>query len=303
MAANAFDQASRYLVRLDPVGFLRWLFAGTLRFLGWLETRSIPFPGEPDRTGDTVACVEDERHPGPLWAVPIEFQSEPDADMFGRLLEYLGSVWRQKRPPERPGERYGVVGCIVNLTGQGDCRRDFQLGPARTLLQPVEFNLAAMDAAATLNAIAAGEVARCALAFIPLMQRGGEDGIIAQWLEIARAEPNERKRGDYSSLALVFAELTKRRAPWQEALKGWNVKESQQVLEWQAEAEQRGEKRGEERGELRGVRNSLRIVLENRFGMLSEEFLRRLDAVTDLGRLQAALKQATGIQTPDELHL
>ncbi len=48
MAVNPYDQASRYLMRLDPAGLLRWLFAvavGQLRFLGWLETRSIPFPG------------------------------------------------------------------------------------------------------------------------------------------------------------------------------------------------------------------------------------------------------------------
>ena len=50
------------------------------------------------------------------------------------------------------------------------------------------------------------------------------------------AEPDERRRGEYGGLALVFAEAADRKPVWKEALKGWNMKVSQQVLEWQAEA-------------------------------------------------------------------
>ena len=294
MPANPYDQACRYLMRLDPIGLLRWLFAstaGTLRFLGWLETRNIPFPGEADRIGDLVACLEVVGQPGPLWAVPIEFQSEPDAEMFGRLLEYLGSLWRQKRPPDRPGERYSVVGCLVNLTGTGDCRRDFHFGAARTLLEPQECNLATKDAAATLNAIASGEVTRCVLPFIPLMHQGNQDVIIRQWLEVACAEADDARRGDFGGLALVFAELADCHAPWHEALKGWNVKQSKQVLEWQAEAE------------LRFGRQALRIVLQERFGALSEALLQRINAVDDVERLQEGLRQVAKIKSADELVL
>jgi hypothetical protein len=159
VSANAYDQACRYLARLDPLGLLRWLVPGltaTIRFLGWLETRNIPFPGEPDRTGDTVACLDDAAEPAPLWGVPIEFQTKPDPEMFGRLLEYLGSVWRQKRPPERPGEHYQVAAILVNLTGEGRTARDYRLGGARTLLEPEEINLATRDAALVLAGMAAG---------------------------------------------------------------------------------------------------------------------------------------------------
>jgi hypothetical protein len=41
---------------------------------------------------------------------------------------------------------------------------------------------------------------------------------------------------DYGGLALVFAELAKRLPIWKQALEGWNVQQSQQVLEWQREA-------------------------------------------------------------------
>ena len=41
---------------------------------------------------------------------------------------------------------------------------------------------------------------------------------------------------DYAGLALVFAELTDCRPVWKQALEGWNVEQSIQVLEWQAQA-------------------------------------------------------------------
>src|SRR5208283_1122779 len=96
---------------------------------------------------------------------------------------------------------------------------------------------------------------------IPLMQNGSEPGIITQWLELACAEPDERRRGDYGGLALVFAELAGCRPAWKQALQGWNMQVSQQVLEWQAEAT------------LRTPREDLRTLLEDRFGALSETLL------------------------------
>lgn len=57
---NDFDQAARYAVRrLDPEGFLRWLLGEHLwsawSWRGWLDTQTVPFPGEPDRRCGTVA--------------------------------------------------------------------------------------------------------------------------------------------------------------------------------------------------------------------------------------------------------
>jgi len=44
-----FDQAGRYGAKLDPPEFVRWLVAGlhpSLFFRRWLDTRTLPFPGE-----------------------------------------------------------------------------------------------------------------------------------------------------------------------------------------------------------------------------------------------------------------
>src|SRR5437773_5707723 len=85
--------------------------------------------------------------------------------------------------------------------------------------------------------------------------------MIERWKDLAQAELEARRRADYAGLALVFAELTDCRPAWKQALEGWNVEQSQQVLEWQAEAEQRG--RG--LGKAEGKGDALLQLLELRF--------------------------------------
>jgi hypothetical protein len=221
---NVYDKASRFAAKLDPAGLLRWLLPGlpaAVEFHSWLDTRTLPFPGEPDRTGDTVACLRDAAA-GAWWATPLEFQVRPDEAMFGRLLEYLGRVWRERRPPGDDTGRFHVGAVVVNLTGRGRSSRDMRLGPAapRTCLEVAERNLASEDAAATLTEIAGGRTAACVLVWIPLMHGGGEAGIIEQWKELASAEPDSRRRAEYGALALVFAELSGRRAEWKKGTGG-----------------------------------------------------------------------------------
>jgi hypothetical protein len=56
-----YDQASRFLLRLEAL-LLLWLLKVTAEevgFVGWLDTRGVPWPGQPDRTCDTIAEVRD----------------------------------------------------------------------------------------------------------------------------------------------------------------------------------------------------------------------------------------------------
>ncbi len=149
----------------------------------------------------------------------------------------------------------------------------------RTALQVVERNLGDEDAAAVLAEIAAGRLRLCLLPWIPLLHGGGEAAIIQQWLELAGRETDSRRRSDYGGLALVFAEAAVGRKEWQEALKGWNVVESQQVLEWIAE--------GEAKGEIKGETNALLAVLASRFSPgAPAEVAAAIRAVQDLERLR-----------------
>lgn len=315
MSPNPFDQACRYLAKLDPVAFLAWLLHRlAARFRGWLDTRTLPFPGEPDRTCDTVAALVVEAEPDVFWAMPIEFQTRPGNDLFGRLLEYLARVWRELRPAENiPDARYAVVAAVVNLTGIGRTSRTMELDQAglRTCLQVAERNFSEEDAAATLSDIAAGYCGRCILPFVPLMRGGAEPNIIHEWMKLAEAESDPSRRGDYGGLALVFAELANCRLTWKEALVGWNVEVSQQVLEWQAKARVEGEARGFARGrtegkvegKAEGKAEAILDLLALRFSApIPEELAALIRKTTNLTQLNRWLAAAAKSNTLVDFH-
>jgi len=154
---------------------------------------------------------------------------------------------------------------------------------ARTSLQVIEHNMAEKDAAVVLAGIAAGSIARCLLPWIPLMQKADEPAIIAQWLELAQQEPDTGRRGDYGGLAVVFAEAAGRKPMWKQALEGWNVKESEQVLEWMAE----GKAEGKAEGLIEGEMNALLRTLKGRFPPgPAAELIAAIRACRNLGELQ-----------------
>ena len=77
-------------------------------------------------------------------------------------------------------------------------------------------------------------------AFVSLMKKGGDDGIIRRWLDVVGKEPSRERRGNLT-LAVVFAERTGCTAAWKKALEGFDVIESTIVNEWKAEAARRAE--------------------------------------------------------------
>jgi hypothetical protein len=60
---------------------------------------------------------------------------------------------------------------------------------------------------------------------------------------------------------------------------------------------------GERKGELRSARKLLRALLEDRFGVVPDALLQRIDASTDLEHLQTAVRQVYQIQKLDDLPL
>jgi hypothetical protein len=201
--------------------------------------------------------------------------------------EILPQVARQRKGswigPAPGRERFAVGAVVVNLRGRGSSSRDMVLPDTavRTFLGVEERNLVDEDASAVLAGIADGTLARSLLPWIPLMQGGGEAAIIQQWVEQARQEPDSRRRSDYGGLALVFAEAAGCRKDWKEALKGWNMVESEQVLEWISE------------GRAEGQAEALLRVLARRFPPgPAVEMVAAIRAMKDLGRLGVWLDAA-----------
>src|SRR5947209_4784623 len=117
---NVFDQAARFCIQSDPLGFLHWILPGldpALKFHGWLDTRTLPFPGTPDRTCDTVADLAEDAATDHRWAVISEFQTEPEPELLDRALEYVIRIRRGLRFGPHHRARYQVVAALVSLTG------------------------------------------------------------------------------------------------------------------------------------------------------------------------------------------
>ncbi len=162
MPLNPFDQACRYLLRRYPA-LLLWLLDATeevVLFIRWLNAK-LTIPGFPERENDMIAHVRRQDQGGRPWAIPIEFQVEPDALMFGRLLAYEGLIWLLEKPTEHPGDRFNLVGLVVNLTGIGVAGQDMAWAAGKgTPIQPIERNLQSFRAGDVLDQMAAGKVPR-----------------------------------------------------------------------------------------------------------------------------------------------
>ena len=306
MADTVFDQSSRRAVRLDPPGFFAWLltnFAAVLRFGRWLDTRSTPSPGGREPTADTVAELHELAAAAPPWLFLLEFQTEPDANMFGRLLVQLGEAWQHLHPDPERGSRYQLGDGVVNLTGTSEsmpASHLYQLPGGDGLVCGARFReryLAEESADQTLRRLESGELSRVVLVFVPLTQDGGEDAIIRRWLDVASQEADSRLRAEYASLALVMAEQKDWFPAWNQALKEWNMRESQVVKEWKLE----GKQEGKLEGRIETLREMLRFLLQDRFGAVPEEWSARIEAAADPERLQQAVRQVPKLTRLEDL--
>jgi hypothetical protein len=223
---------------------------------------------------------------------------QPDPLMFGRRLEYLGRLWRAEKPSPGRGDRYGLGAAVINLTGVGRASFDSEWLPAgpRTCLRVGERNPARESAADALAAVAGGTRSAAHLPLVPLMKEGAGAGIIEEWVRLAAAESDPRRRSEHGALALVFAEATGVWPVWKEALKDWNMVESQQVLEWQAEA--RAE--GEARGRLRATGAALVAFLEARFQTMPPDLVDRIRTTSDVERLAGLVALAGKASSLDQ---
>jgi hypothetical protein len=238
-----FDVTARGTAKREPVGFFRWVLPRldpALSFVGWLDARTAPQPPETELTCDALAEFATAGRPEEPWIFVTEFQLEPKENDLERTLEYMLRFRRERRPTSDPRLKYQVGGVLLHLTGpaQPDLlamplpgMTEFGLGG-----RVVRMALREEDAAATLTRVASGKLSRCVLPWVSLMRGGGGPAVIEEWKRVADLEPDHQVRLQYAAGAWLFAELPDVQVQWGRALEGWNVRESQLVLEWQAEA-------------------------------------------------------------------
>ena len=123
------------------------------------------------------------------------------------------------------------------------------------------------------------------------MKGGDTVEIIAEWKRLADQEPDLEKRRLYGGLVLVFAELVDRRPMWKKELEGWNVKRSQTVMEWEAEAELRATRR-----------NLLRVLKAHLQQEVPPSLVQIIEAQENLAVLETWLEKAVTVSSFDEMN-
>jgi hypothetical protein len=258
---GAFDQAARFAAQADPQTVVRRALLPTglaFTFREWLDTRTIPLPGGPDRTADLVAALDVEASQPVL--LVIEFQSQHDPEKLDVTLEEAAILRGHARHGADRKSKYKVLTSLVYL--QGRCPDDVVdmtvPGGFGTRHAPLIWNVGEDDAAATLEAVASGQASWGMLFWVPLMAGSATDKVIARWKEVvAQVVSDQRTCGNLVGIALVFAELAGRGLEWKRGLENFEMTESQVVNEWI--------NRGEARGKLTERRQTLLELLEIRF--------------------------------------
>jgi hypothetical protein len=261
---GAFDQAARFAAQADPEAVLRRVLAPTgvaLRFRDWLDTRTLPLPGGPDRIADLVAALDDPAAPDRPALLVLEFQAQHDPDKLDVTLEEAAILRGHARHGDDRKGKYRVLTALVYL--RGSCPEgvlDMTLpGGFGTRHAPLLWDVAGDDARVLLDAVAGGAASWGMLFWVPLMAGGGEEAVVGRWKEVVAAVVAERRmRGNLAGIALVFAELAGCYLAWERGLEGWEMTESQVVNRWLSQ--------GETRGKLEEGRLFLTRFLRRRFG-------------------------------------
>ncbi len=261
------DDTARYALKLAPAEQIAWLVPmldADLQWRRWLDTEMLAFPGEPKRRCDTVAELVSQARTGPPWALVLEAEARPRSSMLDRVLEYQARVMRKLWHGPRRRDRYQVAAVVIYLSGKKS-KRSLKL---KAILPGTDLgmryksgvvSLEAESAAATLERIGREELGRSILAWIPLMAGAGDPATVAEWVRLAKLEPDLERQKEYAGLAMVFAGWKGYQPVWQPALEEWNMERIPIVEEWKAGARQEGELRASRKALLRFLRSRFRM--------------------------------------------
>ncbi len=173
---GAFDQAARYAAQADPETVIQRELTPTgvrLPFRDWLDTRTLPLPGGPDRTADLVAALDDPAAQEQPWLFVLEFQIDPDK--LEVTLEEAALLRGHARHGADRRARYRVLTALIYLQGRCPAAAlDMTLsGGFGTRHAPLVWNVAEDHASVALEQVVDGRVSWGLLFWLPLMANVG----------------------------------------------------------------------------------------------------------------------------------
>jgi hypothetical protein len=214
-----YDQTARYAAVQGLVDYLRLVINAPpdeVEVIREVPNKLTNLPNTPDREGDLILFLRDLVHNSLPWHTLFEHKSYADQSGVPQALEYAATLYRNVRI----GGAYVDLGVIVvNLSGR------LYIEPRRlgnTEVRNVNavniVNFVDFSADEILGRIEHGRLGRICLSWIPLMQGGCESAIIQRWIAERNRETDPKVRSDCRHIALVFANLTKCKDVWVEAL-------------------------------------------------------------------------------------
>ncbi len=261
------DNAFKVLFQRNPQQFLNRLLPGATV----LEV----LPTELPRESLYVDALLRIRYNRKEYIVHIEVQTKPDANMVGRILQYMGLIWVREQTvvlpiilyldptstPDSPWQLDGPTGPVLNL----------HFATIKLWEQPVE------------DWLASGESA--ALAFAPLL-KGATIDTLGQAADLLQRVADDAERSNALNYLIMFAIRR-----FGDELVTKYIKENlmldQIMLEsrWYQIVLGRGEQRGEQR--------MIQRVLEGRFETLSQDILDALKQADEATLEDVAFHAAT----------
>jgi hypothetical protein len=296
-----FDQAARYACRAQPAVVAARLLRGLrerLAFVRLHESKTNPLPGQRERIADSVLALDNLDAPASPGLMILEFQSGEDEDKLHSTLVSVAHLRADVRHGADGKGRYAVFAGLVYLCGRA-AETSIQMTltdaegrtTAGTAHRALVWNVADDDATEALAEVEADFEPRWGLLFwVPLMRGAASAENLAKWVELAQRVASKRARGNLGSIAVVFSELAGTLGEWQAALKEMEMKESQVVMEWMADA------RREERVATRrlDVLRAARLRFKGELTEEDEQMISTQESADVLGAwLDAAVAQPT----------
>lgn len=269
------DNAFKVMLRLQPQQFLTMLLPGAIL----LEVLPTELPCE-SLYVDALLLIS---YNGKQYILHLEVQTKADPNMLGRILQYMGMIWIQRKLPVLPLILY------LEETGTPDSpwQLDGPTGPINTL----HFTTVKLWERPVEEWLAGG--VNAALIFTPLL-KGATIASMGQAAELLGQLPDEAARGNALNYLVLFA-IRK----FGEAMVTQYIKENAMLDEFIAQSEwyrivldrgtregmEKGIEKGIEKGKLQGIEQGevrmARRALEGRFGKLPEDLLAALTAADE----------------------
>jgi predicted transposase YdaD len=245
----------------------------------------------------------------------LEVQSSWDGELPARIQEYNVLLTRREAKPvhsvaillRRDANAQSITGTLTRYRYDGKLIHHFEYDVIRVWELSADELLSTNLGIAPLGLLTDDAEPRLASLVKQFARRVEQEVSPAQQSQLlACSSILLGLRYDDSTISPLFAGVqTMKESSVYQAIftQGRDEGEARGEARGEAKGRVEGEAKGRVEGEAKGVRLSLMTILEQKFGVVPPELEARIQATSDLAKLQAAIRQVFAIQSPSNLVL